>query len=50
MPVTNTRFNLAPSNYYNAKQAEKVDALSPKANRLPTWVKPVGYTALTVLD
>ena len=48
MPVTNTRFNLAPSNYYNAKQAEKVDALSPKAKRLPTWVKPVGLTALAV--
>src|SRR5271170_6503351 len=47
MPVTSTRFNLEASNY-NAQRQEKVDALSPKAKRLPTWVKPVAYTALTI--
>ncbi len=47
MPVTNTPFNLGSSNY-NAQRQEKVDALSPKAKRLPTWVKPVAYTALTI--
>jgi hypothetical protein len=47
-PITNARFNLA-LNSYNGKQEEKVGSLSPKAKRLPTWVKPAAYTAaLTV--
>jgi hypothetical protein len=47
MPITNLSFNLASSNY-NAKQEKKVEALAPKAKRLPTWVKPVAYTAFTI--
>jgi len=48
MPVLNTSFNLASSKNYDAKQEEKADVLAPKASHLPTWVKPVAYTALTI--